>query len=208
VTEEWLQRWASGRTGWHEAGGNAGLRRHWRAKGGTVLVPLCGKTPDLRWLADRGHRVVGVELSEIAAQEFFAEQGLSCNRHDAGPFVRYEATDAAVTIYCGDYFEFDAGPFDALYDRGALVAIDPDQRRRYAAHTRQLLGPDGPRLIVTLEYEQAVVAGPPFSVLPDELLEYWPGLSRVAEKDDFDTCPPKFREAGLKEISEVVWYSD
>jgi len=188
VTEEWLQRWATGRTGWHEAGGNAGLRAHWRAQGGTVLVPLCGKTPDLRWLADRGHRVIGVELSDIAVQEFFAEQGLSCKHHDAGPFTRYEATDAAVTIYRGDYFEFDAGPFDALYDRGALVAIDPDQRRRYAEHTRQLLVPDSPRLIVTLEY--------------------WPGLSRVAEKDDFDTCPPKFREAGLKEISEVVWYSD
>ena len=69
--ENWLERWRVGRTGWHEAGGNQGLKRHWVAVGRRVLVPLCGKTPDLLWLEERGNAVTGVELSEIAVQAFF-----------------------------------------------------------------------------------------------------------------------------------------
>ena len=70
---DWHDRWATGRTGWHETDGNAGLRAHWNFDARRVLVPLCGKTPDLVWLAKRGHEVVGVELSDIAIREFFAE---------------------------------------------------------------------------------------------------------------------------------------
>jgi hypothetical protein len=61
VTEDWLGRWAEGRTGWHEPAGNEGLKTYWPdvGKPGSVLVPLCGKTPDLLWLAEIGHDVVG-----------------------------------------------------------------------------------------------------------------------------------------------------
>jgi len=43
--------------------------------------------------------------------------------------------------------------------------------------------------------------------MPDELLGYWPDLVRIAEKDDIETCPPKFRAAGLSDIREVIWQS-
>ena len=83
MSEDWLDRWANGRTGWHEEDGNAGLKAHWpslesTAKGrNRVLVPLCGKTPDLLWLAEQGHEVVGIELSEIAIRQLFAEHDLT-----------------------------------------------------------------------------------------------------------------------------------
>lgn len=76
MLEHWLERWRQGRTGWHEATGNRGLRAHWRATGRRVLVPLCGKSPDLVWLADRGNEVFGVELSPLAVHSFFADQQL------------------------------------------------------------------------------------------------------------------------------------
>ena len=56
--EMWLERWQEGRTGWHEDTGNESLMRHWRVTGRRVLVPLCGKTPDMRWLADHGNQVI------------------------------------------------------------------------------------------------------------------------------------------------------
>ena len=83
MSEDWLDRWANGRTGWHEEGGNAGLKAHWPSLASTgsernrVLVPLCGKTPDLLWLAEQGHEVVGIELSEIAIRQLFAEHNLA-----------------------------------------------------------------------------------------------------------------------------------
>ena len=71
MTECWVERWQEGRTGWHEPDGNDSLKKYWRAAGRRVLVPLCGKTPDLAWLARLGNEVVGIELAEIAVETFF-----------------------------------------------------------------------------------------------------------------------------------------
>ena len=207
MTQDWLDRWDKGRTGWHETNGNAGLKAHWIGAAGRVLVPLCGKSPDLAWLADRGHQVVGVELAEKAIVDFFEEQHLAFDRADAGPMTRFEAKDADITIFCGDYFQLTDQSFDALYDRGALVAVDPSIRSRYVEHTKSLLAENSMRLIVTLEYDQAVTPGPPFSVQAAEMIDFWPDLVRIAEHDDIDNCPPKFIAAGLQAISEVVWRS-
>jgi len=209
VSEDWLGRWAEGRTGWHETGGNAALRAHWPATDnpGSVLVPLCGKTPDLLWLARRGHRVCGVEMSPLAVEAFFADHDLTFRRETDGPLVRYAAAGLPLEIICGDYFDFSAAPFAALYDRAALVAMPPELRPRYVEHTRRLLEPGALRLIVTLEYDQRVVDGPPFSVGAAEIAGYWDDLERVADRDDIANCPPKFLKAGLSELREVCWRS-
>ena len=207
MAEDWLDRWEKDRTGWHEAGGNTGLHAHWQADAGRVLVPLCGKTPDLVWLAKRGHEVVGVELAEKAIHAFFAEQALGYRQVDSAGLPAYVCDELPITLVCGDYFAFQAEPFDALYDRGAIVAVDPGTRPQYVSHTRSLLKPGADILIITLEYDQQVVQGPPFALHADELESCWSDLERVAARDDFETCPPKFREAGLTEISEVVWRS-
>lgn len=205
--DEWLERWESGRTGWHEEEGNAGLKKHWLAGAGSVLVPLCGKTPDLVWLARRGHEVTGVELAERAIREFFAEQDLQYTVEERGPLTHFRCRVLPINIYCGDYFQFSARPFAALYDRGALVAVQPSLRARYVEHTRRLLQPTAAKLIVTLEYDQAVVQGPPFSLAADEVRRYWPDVEPVANRDDIANCPPKFRAAGLAECREIIWRS-
>lgn len=206
MKEDWLARWQEGRIGWHEPAGNAALHEFWPVlpAGSRVLLPLCGKSRDIRWLADRGHEVTGVEMSGIAIAAFFAEQRLEFRRV-SGRLERYQASNANISLVCGDFFEFDDAPFDAVFDRGALVAIPPDGRPQYAAHVDRLLLDDAFRLIVTLEYDQTRVAGPPFAVWRDELLGYWPKLLRVAEHDDLENCPPKFREAGLRDVVEAVW---
>jgi thiopurine S-methyltransferase len=202
--DAWLERWQIGRTGWHEPGGNRNLQRHWTLTGKRVLVPMCGKTPDLLWLESRGNDVVGVELAEIAVTAFFEENALDYERID-GALVAYRARDRNVTVYCGDFFEFREGSFDAHYDRGALVAIAPDERSHYARHTTSLLSDDARQFVITLEYDQAVCDGPPYSIASDELLALWPGLRRHASVDDIANAPPKFLEKGLEEMREVVW---
>jgi thiopurine S-methyltransferase len=209
MVDEWLDRWATGRIGWHEEDGNAGLKTHWRAneKFKRILVPLCGKSPDLVWLARRGHEVVGVELAEKAIHDFFAENNLAYRVESGETLDCYSADELPISIYCGDYFKLDAPPFDGLYDRGGLVAIPDSLRPAYIEHTKKLLLPDAVRLIITLEYDQTVVQGPPFSIMPSEIGAYWDDLHRVEEIDDLATCPPKFRAAGLKKIQEVIWLS-
>ncbi|MFT5500745.1 MAG: thiopurine S-methyltransferase [Woeseiaceae bacterium] len=209
MTEDWLDRWNTGRTGWHEVAGNAGLKAHWPrlAPGSRVLVPLCGKSPDMLWLARHGCRVTGVELSEIAVCAFFSENSLPYKTEEQGKLRRYATDELPIEIFCGDYFAVDAEPFDALYDRGALVALPEEMRSRYVQHTQGLLKQRASKFIVTLEYDQTVVSGPPFSVSAAELVGYFPGLERVEAKDDIENCPPKFRAAGLREIREVFWRS-
>jgi thiopurine S-methyltransferase len=170
-----------------------------------VLVPLCGKSLDLCWLAAQGHTVIGVELAERAILDFFAEQGLTFDRRD-GVLPAYAARDLPLTIHHGDYFAFTTPPCDALYDRAALVALPPDLRRAYVAHTDTLLRAGAFRLVVTLDYDQALVAGPPFSVAADEVRDHWPLLEAIERYEDPDQVPPKFRAAGVV-LVETVWRS-
>ena len=59
-------------------------------------------------------------------------------------------------------------PFDGIWDRAALVAIDPGDREEYSATQVKLLKPGGHILLSTLSYDQAKMDGPPHSV--DEAL--------------------------------------
>jgi len=205
--DEWLDRWEEGQTGWHEAGGNSALRKFWPqlTAGNRVLVPLCGKTPDLLWLAEQGFDVTGVELSEIAARAFFAETDIGFETEASDGFLCFRGLRQSVSIVCGDYFQFSDKPYDALYDRAALVALPRELRAVYVEHTKTLLKADATQLLVTLEYDQLKVNGPPFSVLADEVRSYWPGLHRAGGLCALKNMPPKYREAGLSEFVEAVW---
>lgn len=207
MAEDWISRWVEGRTGWHEESGNTALRSFWPAisRRSRVLVPLCGKSPDLLWLAAQGLEVTGVELSDIAVRDFFDEADLPFETHAADGLTWFRNSDAGITLVCGDYFRFQDKPFDFLYDRASLIALPPEIRPAYIQHTKALLKEDASQLLITLEYDQSLVSGPPFSVLPDEVRRYWNNLEIVASRNDIDNSPPKFRNAGLDEVFETVW---
>jgi len=209
VTEDWKSRWKEGRIGWHEQAGNAGLHTYWPKSGDNnrVLVPLCGKSPDLLWLAEQGHDVTGVELSEIAVCAFFDESGLSFDLKEVGDLLFFKCSRPAITLICGDYFQFSDELFDALYDRASLIVFPQSIRPRYISHTKSLLKSGATQLLITLAYDQSKADGPPFSVQPEEVAEYWDNLQCVAEHNAIDSTPPKFRDAGLTEVIESAWTS-
>lgn len=206
MEKQWLERWQIGKTGWHEAEGNSKLKQHWRTTRCRILVPMCGKSTDMKWLADRGNEVIGVELSDLAVEAFFAEHRLDYTVQD-GELRAYKAAAAGITIYCGNVFDLNSIQCDAHYDRGALVAMPAELRQAYAAHVSSLLVPDAEQLVISLEYDDTVASGPPFSVSDEEVLAYWPNLECVDEHEDIANAPPKFIEAGLTGMIEKVWRS-
>ncbi|MFZ5446345.1 MAG: thiopurine S-methyltransferase [Myxococcota bacterium] len=181
----WHARWSEGRIGFHEGVPNEHLVTHAARLAGAkrLLVPLCGKAEDLAWLASPeggAHEVVGVELVERAVQDFFAEHAHTPAVTREGPLTRYQS--GAVTVFAGDFFALtpaQLGPVDGFYDRAALIALPAPMRPRYVQHLRALLPKGAPGLLVSVEYPQAQLEGPPFSVPEDEVGSHWTGAKRL-----------------------------
>lgn len=176
-TDFWLQRWQNNEIAFHEGEANALLVAHFEKlfleRGSRVFVPLCGKTRDIAWLLSRGCRVTGVELSELAIEQLFTDLGVEPRLSKAGELMRYSETD--IDIFVGDFFDLSAdvlGPVDAIYDRAALVALPQDMRKRYTKHLMATTG-NAPQLLITFEYDQSQMDGPPFSVSDGEVKQLY-----------------------------------
>lgn len=167
--EFWLERWEKREIGFHQVDINRFLEQYWSTlelpKDSSVFVPLCGKSKDKRWLAEQGHHVLGIELSETAAQEFFEEWEVKPTREKRGPFARYSANN--VEILVGDFFALTAEDLKAVagvYDRAAVVALPPDMRCHYVNLLAEILPVKAQTLLISFEYELGARKGPPFSI--------------------------------------------
>lgn len=208
----WLERWETGEIGFHQADINPALQRYWPELNvpaqGRIFVPLSGKSHDMAWLRDRGHPVVGVELSIRACEQFFRERSLDPERVLREPFVIYRA--GGYELWGGDFF---AMPADALadivavYDRASLIALPEGMRPRYAQRTAELVPVDAQILLVSFEYPSGEMQGPPFSVAEDEVRQLFGAhfeievFSRTAVLEEH----PRFRARGLSALEEVVY---
>ena len=170
----WLDCWREGRTGFHRTEVMPLLERHWPTlqvpRGSRVLVPLAGKTLDMAWLAAQGLRVLGVELSPLAVQAFFAEHRLEPRRRRSSCGEHYVAGD--IEIIQGNVFDLDAATLagcTAVYDRAALIALPPAMRQQYAHAVYGRLPPACRGLLITLDYPSGDMEGPPFPVSPAEV---------------------------------------
>lgn len=164
----WHTRWAKNQIGFHESAVNPLLVAHVEVlgvpRGARFFLPLCGKTLDIGWLLSRGYKVAGVELSPLAVAQLFDQLGARPVVSRVDGLERHSAD--GVDVFVGDIFDLPAhalGSVDAVYDRAALIALPPAMRRHYTQHMQRLAG-NAPHLLVTLDYDQAVVEGPPFSV--------------------------------------------
>jgi thiopurine S-methyltransferase len=208
----WHERWAINQIGFNQASVNLHLLRQWpeltAMPGERVLVPLCGKSIDMIWLVNQGFHVVGAELSEIAVAGFFSENGLQATIEERGAFKVYRAEGCE--IWCGDFFSLnpdDVGDCTAFYDRAALIALPPEVRWRYVKQLNHLLSKDACGLLVTLDYDQSLIAGPPFSVDEDEVLQLLSPDWRVKRVADLDVLEQgvKFKQAGATSLMEYAY---
>jgi thiopurine S-methyltransferase len=186
----WHERWENGEIRFNQVAPNSLLTATWPQlalrPGCSVFVPLCGKSVDMVWLAERGHPVIGNELSERAVNEFFAERGLASTSRREGTLTVHSG--AQYELWCGDLFEMPADALvgvEAVYDRASLVALPPEMRRRYAEHLAAILPRTVTLLVIAFEYDQTEMTGPPFSVTRDEIADLFAEfeLSPLADED-------------------------
>ncbi len=210
--EFWHERWQLNQIGFHNQEINGHLQHNWPtlniAAGRRVFVPLCGKSNDMLWLLAQGFEVIGVELSPLAVQAFFAENGLSVTIRQQGKFSVSET--AGLSIYCGDFFDLNANDLagvNAVYDRASLVALPPEMRAAYALHMQRLLEPGTKTLLVAFDYPQHEMQGPPFSVQTHEvqaLYGNWCHVELLQTEDILDR-EPGFRAKGVTRMQEQVY---
>ncbi|MBI5627092.1 MAG: thiopurine S-methyltransferase [Nitrosomonadales bacterium] len=208
----WLERWERGEIGFHQNEINPYLRQYWKelhpASKGEVFVPLCGKSRDMLWLREQGCRVLGVELSTIAAQAFFKENGYTPHRVTAGKFDHYEAD--GIRILCGDFFDLnknDLAEVNAVYDRASLIALPPGMRERYARHLVSILPPATQILLITFDYPQHEMPGPPFAVSKSKVEALYKRHANVRLLAQLDALPqtPYFQERGLSGLQKSIF---
>ncbi len=201
----WHQKWERGEIGFHQSEVNPSLQAHLSRlnvpAGARVFLPLCGKTLDISWLLAQGYRVVGAELSELAVQALFDHLAVQPDivRHEH--LLHYSAQN--LEIFVGDVFALSEallGPVDAVYDRAALVALPPEKRPQYAAHTTEITRV-APQLLISYEYDQSQRKGPPFSVESVEIAQIF---GSAYELSPLARNPVTGSQGNL--TTEVVWH--
>jgi len=184
--EFWQERWDANRIGFHEGRPNAFLVQYAHILKGRVLVPLCGKAVDLQWLADRGHEVVGVEIIVRAKEEFFREH-----------------PESKVAILAEDIFSVKLDRFDSIYDRAALVALEPADRARYVARCKEW---SDRILLLSLDYDQSITHGPPWSVGEKEVRALYNGWGAVEKLGAHEVpVPGPLASAGVTRVVETAY---
>lgn len=211
--EFWLNRWATNNIGFDQARHNQLLEKYFGqlnlALNSRVLVPLCGKSIDMLWLAKQGYEVVGVELSGIACEAFFKQYDIPVTIRKTDSYTVFQSEK--ITIFAGDFFQLSSvlfGKIDAVYDRAALIALPSSLRQRYVKHLVQLLKPKTPGFLITILYNQDEAFGPPFSVNADEVAALYGNefdIRPLNEKFSRD-IPDSLKIQGLTEAYDQVYF--
>ncbi|TAN05528.1 MAG: thiopurine S-methyltransferase [Rhodanobacteraceae bacterium] len=215
--EYWLQRWREGRTGWHHDKVMPLLEKHWPTlnvpRGARVLVPLCGKSLDMLWLAQQGLQVLGVDLSPVALETFLTDNQLHARGRAQAGSTHYEVTNppgGGIELVNGDVFSVAGavlGACHAFYDRAALIALPAADRERLAGEVYATLAPAARGLLITLDYPEGEMQGPPFSVDESEVHRLFDArwTVRQLERRDILASQPSFRDNGVSALHTAVY---
>jgi len=208
---DWHKRWQENRIGFHQAATNAYLKKYLNLfhlnAGDSIFLPLCGKAFDIIWLAQQGFQVIGIEISQIAIEAFFEEQQLAFEIINQDRFKLYQAQN--IKLLQGDFFdlnESDLQQVKLVYDRASLIAIEAENRQNYSNHISRISAGKTPMLLITLEYDQNVMSGPPFSVPKKEIEQYYTETYQIdyLESNEEINERPRWREMGLSSLMETA----
>lgn len=177
----WLECWEKNSINFHQMKINSYLHDFFfqfltLEKSHTILVPLCGKSLDMLYLASKGHCVIGVELSGLAIVAFFEENNLTYKKTKN----IYTCQEKQITLIQGDLFNLSQTDplfqnLDRIYDRAAMVALPLELRKKYLRLLLSLVPLSQKEyfkyFLISFEYgnESTQDLGPPFSVTTSEL---------------------------------------
>ena len=212
-TQFWHERWEKNEIGFHQEEINTHLQEFWPLlncpPGQTVFVPLCGKSKDMLWLAKQGHPVLGIEVSEIAVKAFFQEHHFTPHHTSQGSLTRWKHEE--IQILCGDFFSLTpqhTHTVKGVYDRASLVALPEELRVHYAQHLAHLLVPETKVLLITLEYAQDEMVGPPFSVSQPEVQALYTQTFKVQRIIATEVLSenPHLAKKGLTRLTQKIYF--
>lgn len=190
----WIERWDQNEIGFHKPTVHQMLIKHQDklfadGKPKTIFVPLCGKTLDLKWFADQDIQTTGLDVAEVALKQVFTENGLEWEEKpipllgESGKLLHTK--DGKLKLYCGDMMKFSkdvAGTFDAIWDRGALVALPRADIKRYSQILMNVLKPCGRMLVELMQYNLSIMDDidpsstkppPPFPMYEEDLKDLY-----------------------------------
>jgi thiopurine S-methyltransferase len=208
----WTDKWEKNDTAFHLNAVNPLLKEYWPKlnveKNASILVPLCGKSLDLKWLNECGHRVIGVELSEIACKAFFIENNLPFDIQKRENFTCFYHHQ--IELYCGDFFELSKNilpMINAVYDRAALIAFPIEMKKQYTNHLFQLMENHSQILLIVYESPDSV-NGPPFSVSFNDVKQLYGKHFQISElaRNAVLEIPKHLKDKGFIELDEVVYH--
>lgn len=203
----WENRWQTQQIGWHRNSYNDLLTKHWHSinavEGSQVLVPLCGKSLDMIWLANQGYTVVGLEIVEQAILEFFEENELNTESVEIGKHIHHSSHP--YTIIQGDVFGLKDGVLqaDAWYDRAAMIAIKPSSREAYVDQIRKQTKENAAGLLITFAYPQEEMVGPPFALNDEDVIRLFSHGFELECLETIDLGDEKDR--GLTRVTSSVF---
>ena len=205
--EYWENRWITNQTGWHRSVYNDLMVKYWPRLGiptdSKVLVPLCGKSLDMLWLAEKGHAIVGIEFTRVAVERFFSENNLEHTIVKHPSYIEFSSD--RYTILNGNILAIpsDLIQAEAWYDRAAMIAINPDLREDYVSQIRQQTKVGAVGLLITYSYPQEEMEGPPFSLNNDDVFKLFQDGFRVECLETIELEDEK--ERGLSRINSSVF---
>jgi thiopurine S-methyltransferase len=172
----WDSRWEANQIGFHQAEVEPFLEKYFSGdRHSVVFVPLCGKTEDMVYLSKKVRTVIGAELNPIACEAFFSENKIAHQVETLGEFKVYQSEN--ILLYCGDFFKLKPEflkDVNFVYDRAALIALPPELRGPYVTTYEKLFGNRAlTYLLIALEYDDPEKKGPPFSVSPAVVQEFY-----------------------------------
>lgn len=207
----WLNRWLENKIQFNQNEVNPYLLKHHQHLGAlaghNVFVPLCGKSIDMIWLMKQGARVVGVELSQMAIEQFISENDLKTTQSQQQPFVKY--SDGQSLFWVGDYFALskeEIGAVEYVYDRASLIAMPKDQRQQYADHLLSIVAPGTKILLITMEFQTPTDNLPPFSISMEEIEQIFKGAMTIQCLEDCDAqkLPEHLVKRGFENVKDRV----
>jgi SAM-dependent methyltransferase len=141
----WNERYRGGVTPW-DAGAVPPRLRAWL--GGPalrVLVPGCGSGYEVRFFAERGHDVLGIDFADAAVERAKAHLGRYADR-----------------VRKADFFALEEPPFDLVYERTFLCALPRRLWTQWSARIPALVRPGG--LLAGFFFFDDNERGPPFGI--------------------------------------------
>lgn len=168
--EFWEQRYRSGTMPWDYGGVPPRVARYLATHraGGSVLIPGCGSGHEIEVFANAGFQVTAIDVAPAAVERARANL----------------PTDLGNRVLLGDFFthDFAAAPFDVVYERTFLCALQPEQRPAYVQRMAQLLQPNG-TLVGFFVLGETIDDGPPYPMsAEDEKRLFTPAFTRVNDE--------------------------